>query len=105
MRNPMLPLSPIAKDGSLQHKPTLAPACLDPCPRPFSDLRSIRSRVFPSTGQAAPHEAAIRASCNDSSNDDAGLRAVVHVLDRITPIGTARRASSRCRDLRTICRA
>ena len=34
MRNPMLPFSPTSNDGSLQHKPTLAPAGLHCCSHP-----------------------------------------------------------------------
>ncbi len=46
MRNPMLPLSPMSNDGLLQHKPTLAPAGLDCCSRPFADLGKVRFQAI-----------------------------------------------------------
>ena len=45
MRNPMLPLSPTSNDGSLQHKPTLAPAGLNRCSRPLPEVRRVRLRA------------------------------------------------------------
>ncbi|GEM_PF-6855235 len=42
MRNPMLPLSLMSNDGSLQHKPTMEPAGLDYCSRPIPESGKVR---------------------------------------------------------------
>ena len=46
MNNPMLPLSPMSNDGSLQRKPTLTPAGLDPRSRLIADHQDVRFRAL-----------------------------------------------------------
>jgi hypothetical protein len=54
MRNPMLPLSPMSNDGSLQHKPTLAPAGLNRNYRPLADLSILAMQIAATSEGRAP---------------------------------------------------